>query len=247
MASVEVVLGDTVQCDGEVLPQNIAEYFFYVRPVDTVHGVVDHGKVGAIQQPSDGREIKNRFQQLDVSFGGINYFNIDFGAAVVRHDLGVARSANVNAGEFLTNLVGLNRRCVGVNFIRHPLRSGLTMFAVVLDTKIFRWATGIVTSRQNKGSKCLLPTRAAFPNDRRNGGCRQEAVLSNPETSDAVSNTHLNKYLDCFRVEVATITTNYQGPLRYVRTTGLDGVKSSLYKIVKVVFLLEFGNLLPES
>mmetsp|Transcript_9927 Transcript_9927/g.15290 ORF Transcript_9927/g.15290 Transcript_9927/m.15290 type:complete len:479 (+) Transcript_9927:1439-2875(+) len=180
-------------------------------------------------------------------FCRINDIDGDFITAIRACNRGSSNSGNINRGEIIAHLVAGNGGGVVVDFIGKLFGCGSTIFAVVLDTKVLFGSTRVVTGSQNERTKGFLPDRSALTDNSRNSRSRQKTILTNPETLDTIGNTHLHNGLNCLIVEVTSISSDNQRSLRNIGSSGLDGIKCSLYEVVQVVFLHEFLGLLTKS
>mmetsp|Transcript_11337 Transcript_11337/g.16257 ORF Transcript_11337/g.16257 Transcript_11337/m.16257 type:complete len:270 (-) Transcript_11337:1366-2175(-) len=212
-----------------------------------MHRIVNHSEVFTVKQGLDGTEVKDALQKRNVRLSGRNNLNNNRTASVISGDAGAARSSDINLGEVRADFVVLNGSGVGVGGLHKVFGSRSSILSVVLDSKIFLWSTGVVTSSEDESSESFLPNGAAFANHSRNSRGREQSVLSNPETLHSVSNTHFDDSLDSFIVEITTVTTNQKSSLRQTRSSGYNSVKHRLHKVVQVVLRHEFLSLPTKS
>mmetsp|Transcript_22603 Transcript_22603/g.62880 ORF Transcript_22603/g.62880 Transcript_22603/m.62880 type:complete len:1083 (-) Transcript_22603:59-3307(-) len=247
MASVEVVLGDGVHANVFGLSKFFDKNLLGIRAINTVHGIVHHGEVRAVQQGLDLIKVKDGLEKSDVGISGADDFDADFVTSVRGDDGGQAGLGNINRGEGFADLVCFDGGGSSVNGVSQGSRSRLTKFAVVLDAKIFVWATRVVTGGQNEGTKCLLPLWSTFANDGRHGRCGQETILANPEALHTVGNTHFNNGLNGLGVVVSSVTTHDKRSRGEICSSCLYGIKGALDKVIQVVGLGEFLHLLTKT
>mmetsp|Transcript_29901 Transcript_29901/g.49336 ORF Transcript_29901/g.49336 Transcript_29901/m.49336 type:complete len:443 (-) Transcript_29901:812-2140(-) len=212
-----------------------------------MHGVVDHGEILAVKKRLDGWEIKDGLQQSNVVINRGNDLDVDLGTAIGSSNTGQTRGINVNRWEITADLVALDRLGVLKHGVGEAVWGRTSVLAVVLDSKVLLWSTGVVTGSQDEGTKRLLPDRPLFTNDGRNSWSRQKAVLANPDALDTVGNSHLGNDLDGLRVVVTSITTDEKSSLIELGARSLDSVKGGLNKVFEVVLAHEFLGLLTET
>mmetsp|Transcript_16950 Transcript_16950/g.25111 ORF Transcript_16950/g.25111 Transcript_16950/m.25111 type:complete len:202 (+) Transcript_16950:1203-1808(+) len=200
-----------------------------------MHRIVNHGEVFTVKQGLDGTEVKDALQKRNVRLSGRNNFNNDRAASILSGDTGAARSSDIDLGEVRADFVVFDGSCIGIGGFHKVFGSRSSILSVVFDSKVFLRSTRVVTGSEDECSESFLPDRATLTNHGRNGGGREQSILSNPKALHTVSNTHLDDSLDSFIVVITTVSTNDKSSLRQISSSSNHSVQHSLHKVVQVI------------
>mmetsp|Transcript_35529 Transcript_35529/g.50381 ORF Transcript_35529/g.50381 Transcript_35529/m.50381 type:complete len:292 (+) Transcript_35529:616-1491(+) len=105
VSTVEIIRWNGVHADGFWLSKLINEDGLGVWTVDTVHSVVNHREVFAIEECLDGWEIEDRFQQGDVVCDSRDNFDSNLAASVSGINSGGTDLCDVDIREVRADLV----------------------------------------------------------------------------------------------------------------------------------------------
>ena len=109
---------------------------------------------------------------------------------------------------------------------------------VVLDAEILVRAARIVAGRQDDAAE-----GAALADDMRGGRRRKDAALPDDDLAEAIGGSHADDGLDHLAVEVAAVAADHQRPAG----EAFQRIEQRLDEILRVVLLLEDGNLLAQA
>ena len=161
VAAVEIILGSGIHAGALRLAKLVNEDGLRVGSVDSIHGVVDHGKIGTIEKSLDGRKVEDALQKVDVNLGGIDNLDGNLLGAISPSDGGAADGGDVDGGEVRAHLVSLDSGGIIVNLISELLGSWAAVLAVVFDTKVLLRSTGVVRGGEDESTEGL-PSNVHF-------------------------------------------------------------------------------------
>ncbi|KAH3662331.1 hypothetical protein OGAPHI_005583 [Ogataea philodendri] len=113
----------------------------------------------------------------------------------------------IDLGQILDDLVGLELQRGLVNLIGDGLRSRASISEIILNSAIVVWSTWIVGGGQNDTSSDSL---SVCSDDQRGSGSGQNTVLTNDQLLDFVSGTDLGNHLDNVVIVVSSVSSNNQ-------------------------------------
>jgi len=197
---------------------------------DGRHGVEPHGEAAREHGP-DAREVEQSLHE-----GLVVGHRID---DLDRHvaELHLADAVEVDIGGVECSECG-DGLGLAENRLGGLLRGRAAVRCVVLDAEVAIWAARVVAGRQNDAAE-----GAAFADEVRGRGRRQDAAAAHDDPAEAVGGRHLHGGLDRLAVEVAAIAADHQR----LAPEAVEAVEDRLDEILDVTRLLEVRHLLAQS